>query len=198
MKLSLVTCRVAFLLAPSFGLGCATQTAPDARVPSIQSAYVERAAPSSAQNEVDRPMSTRDDAERAIDRVAPFAAVRQRPGGMVLKVEDSVLFQAGTADLMPTARDRLDRIAQTLHDVGSRSIVVHGYVDRSGDRRRDALLSLSRADAVRRYLIDRGIAADVVRAEGLGPDEPATATTPNAPPVGRADNPRIEIVVERR
>lgn len=139
-----------------------------------------------------RPPSRRR-AKEALDRLEPFAAVSESQGGTVVSMPASVLFEGDTAELMTTARERLDRVAEAVLEVRPRSVLVRGHTDRSGDDRRDGELSRRRAAAVRQYLITHGVAADHVRAEGAGNALPAAS---NASPEGRHDNRRVEIIVE--
>lgn len=132
-------------------------------------------------------------AKEAVDRLSPFAAVSESHGRMVVIVDDSVLFEGGTAKLMATARERLDRVSQALQAVRGRSIAVKAYMDASGDDAHDADLSRRRADAVRQYLVTHGIAPERVRAFGLGTAQPIAS---NASVEGRHQNRRVEIVVE--
>lgn len=133
-------------------------------------------------------------AKEALDRLSPFAAVKDGPhGAVVVGLDDSVLFQGDSAELMPTARDRLDRVAQALYEVKARSVIVRGHMDRSGDERRDLELSRRRANAVCAYLASRGVAPDRIRAEGVGTAEPKSS---NASAEGKSQNRRVEIVVD--
>lgn len=140
-----------------------------------------------------RPLSSRG-AKEALDRLTPFAAVSIEPNGTVVRLAGSVLFEGDTAELMATARERLDRVAQAVHEVPTRSVLVRGHMDRSGDTRRDLELSRRRAAAVRAYLVSRGVPATRVRAEGVGHSDPEAS---NASHEGRAENRRIEIILER-
>ncbi len=139
-----------------------------------------------------RPPGSRG-AKEAVDRLGAFAAVSETAGRMTLTIEDSVLFEGDTSKLMATARDRLDRVAQALQTLHGRSISVKGYMDASGDDARDTDLSRRRADAVRQYLVMRGIAKDRVRAFGLAA---APSIAGETSPLGRHENRRVEIVVE--
>lgn len=213
MKLSLATATVALVtvsFAPiAWNVGCAARPVPvahDARA----AAEVEPAAPSAVPHEARAPRAPGDlatlghepeldvarsdrRAKEALDRLSPLGAIRDAPRGIVVRLASSSLFEGATADLMPSAHARLDRVAQALHEANARSIAVRGHTDRSGDDERDLALSRRRAAAVRAYLISRGVPADDVRAEGLGSSEPATS---NASTEGRAENRRVEIVVE--
>ena len=132
-------------------------------------------------------------AKEALDRLSPFAAVSEGQGAITLSIPDSVLFEGDTARLMGTARERLDRVFEVLQQVRGRSISVRGYTDASGDDARDLDLSRRRAEAVRQYLVSRGLARDRVRALGLGTSNPAAS---DASVEGRRQNRRVEIVVE--
>jgi outer membrane protein OmpA-like peptidoglycan-associated protein len=139
-----------------------------------------------------RPPGSRG-AKEAVDRLGPFAAVSESGGRVAVTIEDSVLFEGDTANLMATAHDRLDRVAQALQALRGRSISVKGYMNASGDDAHDTDLSRRRADAVRKYLVMRGIAKERVRAFGLGA-VPSIAGDTSA--LGRHENRRVEIVVE--
>jgi outer membrane protein OmpA-like peptidoglycan-associated protein len=132
-------------------------------------------------------------AKEAVDRLSPFASVSESRAGMVVTIADSVLFERNSAKLMTTARERLDRVAQALVEVRGRSIAVKGFMDASGDDSHDTELSRRRADAVRQYLVTRGVAPERVRAIGLGTAQPIAS---NASAEGRQQNRRVEIVVE--
>jgi outer membrane protein OmpA-like peptidoglycan-associated protein len=132
-------------------------------------------------------------AKEAVARLGPFAEVIESGGGMAVTIEDSVLFEGGTARLMATARERLDRVVQALEAMRGRSISVKAYMDASGDAAHDTDLARRRADAVREYLVTRGVAKERVRAFGVRA-APALTIDPSAP--GRHENRRVEIVVE--
>lgn len=165
-------------------------------------AALRREQMANAQNRLDRseegaglagrsPSSRR--AKEALDRLSPFAAVSEGQGTMTVTISDSVLFEGDSARLMATARERLDRVAQALQELRGRSVAVKGYMDASGDDARDAERSRQRAEAVRQYLVARGVARDRVRASGRGTADPLAS---DASVEGRLQNRRIEIVVE--
>jgi outer membrane protein OmpA-like peptidoglycan-associated protein len=129
-----------------------------------------------------------DDARRTISR---FASVKDDDRGMVVTLQGETLFQTGMYDLKPTAMARLDEIAHALQGKEAR-IVVYGYTDDVGPRDANVALSENRAQAVRDYLVSKGIAQDLVTAEGKGPEDPVAG---NGSADGRAQNRRVEIVV---
>jgi len=54
-------------------------------------------------------------------------------------------------------------------------------------------LGRKRAESVREQLVSRGVAADRIKAAGIGPDRPVANNTSAE---GRANNRRVEIVVD--
>ena len=64
-----------------------------------------------------------------------------------------------------------------------------GHTDDRGDHDSNVELSQQRADAVRAYIIDKGIAQERITAIGMGPDEPLV---PNTTKKNRAQNRRTE------
>ena len=72
-------------------------------------------------------------------------------------------------------------------------ILVEGYTDSQGGASYNQGLSQRRADSVREYLVSHGLASSRVTAEGFGLAKPVAD---NASPEGRANNRRVEIVVQ--
>jgi outer membrane protein OmpA-like peptidoglycan-associated protein len=104
-----------------------------------------------------------------------------------------VLFATGKYELLPIARDKLDEVAKAVSDQGYKSILVEGHTDSVGKASDNETLSLKRAESVRTYLVSRGIPSDKIRAAGLGSSRPVAE---NGTPDGRANNRRVELVVE--
>lgn len=136
--------------------------------------------------------ASRRRAKEALARLEPFATVHDEPHGTVVRLDDSVLFEGTSAELMPTARARLDRVAVALHEAHAASIVVRGYMDHTADAKHDRDASQRRAEAVRAYLVSRAIREGRIRAEGRGSSD---AVVSNASADGQGRNRRIEIVV---
>lgn len=133
-------------------------------------------------------------ARRAAADLARIASVKQEPRGMVITLSGGVLFASAKYDLLPQAQAKLSEVADVLtkQDPDSR-ILVQGYTDSQGSASFNQDLSQHRAEAVRAYLVAHGIASDRVTAQGFGPGNPVAD---NASPEGRADNRRVEIVVQ--
>ncbi|GBD32058.1 MAG: hypothetical protein KatS3mg081_2226 [Gemmatimonadales bacterium] len=116
-----------------------------------------------------------------------FEFVEGRAQPLVLT---GVNFRSGSAQLTPESHAVLDRVAASLIANPAVRIEVAGHTDASGSRALNMRLSLARAEAVRNYLISKGVAPDRLVARGYGPDRPVAD---NATPSGRAMNRRVEL-----
>jgi outer membrane protein OmpA-like peptidoglycan-associated protein len=128
----------------------------------------------------------------ARDTIAKIAAVKDDDRGMVITLQGEVLYTTGKYDLKPGAMAKLDQIAEALRGK-EQPIVVYGFTDNVGTRDNNMVLSQNRAQAVRTYLVSKGIPQDLITAEGKGPDQPISD---NNSVEGRATNRRVEIVVQ--
>jgi outer membrane protein OmpA-like peptidoglycan-associated protein len=102
-----------------------------------------------------------------------------------------ISFASASAQLEPDSKPVLDRIAKA-HE-GCKGIVrIEGHTDSSGDEAANQQLSAARAESVRQALIERGIAANRLVAEGFGESRPVAD---NATAEGRQQNRRIDFKV---
>jgi OOP family OmpA-OmpF porin len=100
-----------------------------------------------------------------------------------------VEFESGSSKLAPQGAQLLDEMANAILKVGKHHIGIIGYTDSNGHPDANQVLSQSRAESVRRYLISKGLDADSLEAQGMGAQEPVAS---NATADGRARNRRIE------
>ena len=131
------------------------------------------------------------DAQAAL---AKLAEVKEEPRGMVITLSGSVLFASNQATLLPEARSRLDQVSDVLLTTRERNLSIEGHTDSQGSNSSNLDLSQRRADAVRDYLVQRGYQADRIKSRGLGEGSPIAD---NASAEGRANNRRVEIIIER-
>jgi outer membrane protein OmpA-like peptidoglycan-associated protein len=118
--------------------------------------------------------------------------LREEQRGLVLTLSGSVLFSSGKATLLPSAQDRLTQVAEALRESKHQLITIEGHTDSRGSLSFNQVLSAQRAEAVRHFLVSRGIAPERIRAVGMGPDRPVAE---NRTAEGRANNRRVEIVL---
>jgi len=146
------------------------------------------------QTEQQRRIEAEKKAAQSAADLARLGAVKNEPRGMVLTLSGGVLFATNKSELLPSAQVKLNEVADALikQDPDSK-IVVEGYTDSQGTAGHNQELSQRRAQAVRDYLVTRGIAADRVSSQGYGLARPVAD---NSSAEGRANNRRVEIVVQ--
>jgi len=108
--------------------------------------------------------------------------------GMLL---DAVVFQTGRSYLDANARQWLDRVAQALLRNEDQYFEISAHTDNVGAAAKNERLSEKRADAVRHYLLLRGVNPNSVRAVGYGEKYPIRD---NASGDGRRANRRVELI----
>lgn len=109
-----------------------------------------------------------------------------------LDIPSDISFAVGRADIQPNFRTVLDTFAQGLTQNTAATVTVIGHTDSTGSDAVNDPLSLNRANSVRNYLADRGVASGRVFTEGRGSREPLVANDTSA---NRAKNRRVEIYV---
>lgn len=101
-----------------------------------------------------------------------------------------VEFEPGSATLTAAGQAVLDDLAAVMKRMPDRRFEIVGHTDALGARMSNLALSAARADAVKVYLVGKGIAPALLGTSGAGPDRPVAA---NDTPEGRARNRRIEV-----
>lgn len=104
---------------------------------------------------------------------------------------EGVNFDNDSATLRPDSIATLDAAAATLKEWGEVKIEVAGHTDSVDTDAYNLRLSQRRADAVRAYLIEKGIAAERLFAKGYGEAQPVAD---NRTPEGRFKNRRVELI----
>lgn len=104
-------------------------------------------------------------------------------------VLQGVQFDTGKATLTSGSSARLDTIVEYMTHKKSARIEISGHTDNVGNKKDNKKLSQQRADAVRAYLVAKGIDASRIQTVGYGDEQPIA---PNDTPDGRQQNRRIE------
>jgi len=110
-------------------------------------------------------------------------------------VFDDLQFETGSTRLTSEGQRTVNALLAVLKAYPSVQIALEGHTDGSGDAAANKTLSEQRAAAVKQTLVDGGVAANRIRAEGYGQERPIADNTSDA---GRARNRRLELVVTQR
>jgi OOP family OmpA-OmpF porin len=107
---------------------------------------------------------------------------------------EGVNFDNDSARLRAESHAILDQAVETLKDWGDAKVEVAGHTDSVSSDAYNLNLSQRRAETVRAYLIDKGIAADRLSAKGYGESRPVAD---NGTEEGRFKNRRVELIPQQ-
>nr|WP_229483119.1 OmpA family protein [Massilia horti] len=101
-------------------------------------------------------------------------------------------FESGKATLTDSGKAILDQMSVALLRLKDKRVEVIGHTDNAGSHAGNMSLSQARAEAVKAYVVGRGVKPELVAVSGEGPDRPVAD---NRTAEGRARNRRIEFKV---
>lgn len=107
----------------------------------------------------------------------------------------NIQFETDQATLLPSSFTQLDKVVEFMQQYPKSEIVVRGHTDSTGTNAHNDELSRLRAEAVRSYLVTKGVSASRISVEGKGSRQPIA---PNSTEEGRAENRRVEFGILRR
>jgi outer membrane protein OmpA-like peptidoglycan-associated protein len=113
------------------------------------------------------------------------------PRGLQVNMGD-VLFDTAKFNLRMEAQLGLAKLTGIVLSHPGLKLAVEGYTDTTGTVSFNQTLSEERANAVRDYLVQQGLDAGSVTAQGFGPANPVAS---NDTPQGRQQNRRVEIII---
>ncbi len=113
-----------------------------------------------------------------------------------IELSEVVQFASGSAILLPESEKLLDEVADAMKDHPEiLRIRVEGHTDSRAGSRYNRKLSRSRARAVRKYLIEKGVKGRRLVARGYGEKAPLDS---NKTREGRYKNRRVEFKILKR
>ena len=129
----------------------------------------------------------RDSLARVALRDSLRYLMSQRQSRVILR---GVNFELGKAVLLPISKDILQDVARSLVANPEVKVEVGGHTDSTGPRALNERLSLARAESVKAFLIENGVAADRMEVRGYASTQPVAT---NKTASGRAQNRRVEL-----
>ena len=188
--------------------GCVAGQAPGIPAPAAQPGG-QPAAPQPNPAQQAKPVAPRPGAARPPPRVQPDTvgrpvprpnvtvptppaapAARPAKGALTAGVIPGVAFDPGTARLLPSSYVALDSVALLLKADPNARVEIGAHTDNSGAPADNLRLSALQAEAVRDYLVVKGVAYQQLVARGYGSTVPLTR---NATPRAQAANRRVEL-----
>ncbi len=109
----------------------------------------------------------------------------------VLLISDKILFKSGSYKLLGSSGAELDRITEILKKKKV-TVRIIGHTDNVGGTASNQKLSLKRAEAIRRYIVSKGIDGKRLLTAGFGESKPIAENTTRR---GRALNRRVEFTI---
>jgi outer membrane protein OmpA-like peptidoglycan-associated protein len=100
-----------------------------------------------------------------------------------------ITFATGSSVITPSSYGTLDKAAAVLREYPDLRLEIQGHTDSSGSDETNLKVSTKRAEAVRQYMVNTGVAPGRIEARGYGETTPVAD---NKTSVGRAENRRIE------
>lgn len=107
-----------------------------------------------------------------------------------------IQFKVGSAELTSSALPVLNEIAKLLADKNDwETLFINGHTDSTGSAATNQKISEQRAESVKKYLVSKGLKANMIKAVGHGASQPAYS---NDTAEGRTANRRIEFDVVKK
>jgi outer membrane protein OmpA-like peptidoglycan-associated protein len=128
--------------------------------------------------------------EMAKPMEAPKAEALNAEVGKAIILE-GLVFKSGKASITVSSDSILARALKTFLENPTIEVEIRGYTDNIGDAKKNVKLSQGRANAVKSWLVKRGVPASRIKANGYGSAAPVA---PNTTLEGRAQNRRIEFI----
>ena len=101
-----------------------------------------------------------------------------------------LIFAQGKAVIVPKSYPELDELVQMMKENTKIEIQLEGHTDNTGSPKANLELSQKRVDAVKKYIVEKGISKNRVKTKAFGGSQPLrNEMTPEA----KAANRRVEM-----
>jgi outer membrane protein OmpA-like peptidoglycan-associated protein len=106
-------------------------------------------------------------------------------------VLEGVNFESGKSTITQDSYISLMKVVDIMETFPEATFEIVGHTDNIGNKDKNMVLSADRANAVKNFLVEKGIAESRITTQGLGDTKPVAS---NKTPEGRAQNRRIEFI----
>ena len=105
---------------------------------------------------------------------------------------DNLYFELTKSDLLATSYQELDQVAEWMKANPSVEVRLEGHTDKIGDAEKNLILSRDRVNAVREYLIRKGVSSARIATKGYGDTRLLCKPSPCE------KNRRVELVITKK
>ena len=106
---------------------------------------------------------------------------------------ENLLFETGSDVIKTSSYASLDGLAGVMNKNTSSNLYLEGHTDNQGSSTDNLDLSKRRAQAVKTYLVNKGVSADRIQTAGFGDTKPKAS---NDTATGRTKNRRVEMTIK--
>ncbi|MDA3792829.1 MAG: PorV/PorQ family protein, partial [Elusimicrobia bacterium] len=118
--------------------------------------------------------------------------IEEEEKGLKINLTSQVLFGQGKAVLKEESHESLDEVVSVLNAYEKNKVSIEGHTDSVGSDRVNKKVSLKRANAVKEYILEKGIKSRRITVEGWGEEKPIASNRTRA---GQMSNRRVEIII---
>jgi outer membrane protein OmpA-like peptidoglycan-associated protein len=134
-----------------------------------------------------------DQQQKELEQIEGVEVTRPAEDELNVVLKNDILFDVDSAGLRSASRDTLREMGGVFERYADTTIAVEGHADSTGAASYNQRLSVRRANSVRGYLVDQGVASSRIRAVGYGETQPRES---NDTAEGRQLNRRVEVHVK--
>ena len=180
-------CDGAIVIEPKAASVNSQNSASSSNAPQVEQAPAAKQAPSQADAPGLQPAPASASSSAPSPAAAPAAAVSSK----VTYAADA-FFDFNKSVIKPEAKAKLDDLVDKIKAVNLEVIIAVGHTDAVGSDAYNQKLSMRRSNAVKAYLINKGVDKTRIYTEGKGEKQPVAD---NGTKEGRSKNRRVEIEV---
>lgn len=169
-----------------------TQQSTPTEVTTTNSETTDTKAPASELNATNNTATNNFDTTTTLGKLQSYFAGNTSTDSQWIDLSQ-VSFNVGSAEATITDQDSLDKVAKLLAEHNNSQIIIRGFADNTGPEDINKPLSGQRANAIKQWLIQQGVATEHVTIEGQGAAQPVAN---NDTAEGRDKNRRVAIQIK--